>query len=116
MIHWRFARGADIDQFYGERPDITMKAVTICMDEEPVAIIGVAMFERHACAFSDYRPALEPHLRSIPVMRALKAAQRLFAQTRTPLYAQRTTDNELLSRLGFVPEDGEVYRWVAGHN
>lgn len=116
MITWRFARGADVDEYYGERPELTLRAITIFMDEKPMGIIGVAMNDTQALAFSDYKPELQPHLRSMPVLRAIKAAQLLFENTRVPLYAQRTTDNALLSRLGFAHAGGEVYRWVAGHN
>lgn len=113
MIGWRFARAADIERFYGERPERTLKAVAIFLDEEPVAICGIATQGDHCLAFSDVKPALSPHLRSMTVLRAIKATQALIAASKLPVFALKTTESGLLARLGFTPTcDPEVYQWA----
>lgn len=113
MITWRPASGADVDRYYGERPHASMRAIAILMDGEPAAIIGLAFDGARGLAFSEYKPQLEPHLKSMPVLRAIKAAQRMFAASRRPVFAVRESCNGLLERLGFasVPDNEEVYRW-----
>lgn len=117
MIAWRFASGADLERFYGERPAQTAKAIVIALDEEPVGLLGLVWCGNHELAFSEMKPALIPHLKSMPVLRAIKAVQRMFADSVLPVLAIKTTDSEILLRLGFVPtQDSEVYRWVNGCN
>lgn len=117
MIAWRFARGADIDRFYGERPKQTARALTVLIDDEPVAIAGLIGQGDHCIAFSDVKPALEPHLKSMPVLRVIMAVQRMCADSKLPVFALKTTNSGLLPRMGFVPtDDPEVYRWVDGQS
>lgn len=110
-LSWSIATAADIDSFYGERPHETLRAVIIKLDGEPVGIIGMANERERSRAFSEYKPALEPHLKSITCMRAIKAAQRMFASSAKPIIAVREGCAEILERVGFVHVDGDVYLW-----
>ena len=111
MIAWRFASTADIEQYYGERPRESLRAVAIVVDGEPAAIIGMAIERGRMRAFSEYKPALEPHLKSMPVLRAIKAAQQMFAQTSMPIVAVREGGSVILERIGFDHVDGDTYLW-----
>lgn len=111
MIAWRFASAADIERYYGERPSETMRAIVIEMDGVPAAIIGMALERTRMRAFSDYTPELAPFLKSMPVLRAIKAAQRMFAEASQPVVAVREGCSGLLERIGFVHVDGDTYLW-----
>lgn len=111
----RLASGEDVDRFYGARPAQTLQAVVILMGGEVRGILGVARHEDHAQFFSEFREELRPHLRTLPVMRAIKRAQAMVAASRLPVYA-RAEDTEpdatrILTRLGFVHHDGDTFRW-----
>jgi hypothetical protein len=62
-------------------------------------------------AFSEYRPEFEPHLRSMTVLRAIKAAQRMFSESPRPVIAVKGSDSGILERVGFVPMTDEVFQW-----
>jgi|AGTN01.3.fsa_nt_gi hypothetical protein len=111
MITWDFASAADILAYYGEVPPETIRAIAIRIDDAPVAIIGMAYERDRLRAFSEFREDLAPCLRSMPVLRAIKAAQRMFAGTRRPLIAVRECGSGILERLGFEQLEGEVYVW-----
>lgn len=110
-LSWSIASSADVDAFYGDRPRETMKAIAIRMDGRPVSIIGMALEGQRMRAFSDYHADLAPFLKSMTVLRAIKAAQRMYSESVRPVIAVRENNNCLLERLGFVAVDGEVYRW-----
>lgn len=105
------ATAADIDSFYGERPRYNLRAVAVRMDGQPVAIIGMADERFRMRAFSDYRPELEPYLKSITVLRAVKAAQQMFASCNKPIVAVREGCPKILERVGFVQVQDDVYAW-----
>lgn len=88
-----------------------MKAIAIHQGGRPVAIIGMAMDKQVARAFSEYVPEFEPYLRSMPVLRAIKAAQKMFSESVRPVIAVRGSDCEILRRVGFELVEGDVYRW-----
>jgi hypothetical protein len=111
MIHHRFATAADIDRYYGERPAETLQAIVILMDEEPVAIIGLAREGDRYRAFSEYRPELEPHLRTMPVLRAIKAGQKMVNDAPLPVVALADGKPGFLARLGFNEIQPGVYLW-----
>ena len=102
MISYRFATAADIDAYYGERPDQTIKALVVLMDEVPMGIVGLELQRDRAVAFSEFNPELEPHLKSMPVLRAIKAAQALYRASPVPVIVQNTSNPKLLERLGFI--------------
>ncbi len=102
MIHFRYATAADVDRYYGERPAKTIRAIVVLLDTEPVGIVGLANEGDRYVAFSEYKPELEPHLKSMPVLRAVKAAQRMFLTATLPVVVCNTTNPALLKRLGFT--------------
>jgi hypothetical protein len=110
-LTWSVASAADIDSFYGERPNQTMKAIVIRQGGRPVGIIGMLLDGPRVRAFSEYQPEFEPHLRSMTVLRAIKAAQRMFDESPRPVIAVKGSDSGILERIGFVPVADEVYKW-----
>lgn len=102
MISHRFATAADIDKYYGERPAKSIKAIVVLMDDEPAAVIGLEFCRDRFIAFSEFKPELEPHLKTMPVLRAVKAAQRMILDAPLPVLVCNTTNPPLLERLGFT--------------
>lgn len=102
MIAWRYATAADVDRYYGERPEQTIRAIAVLMDEEPVGMLGLEHAGDRYIAFSEFKSELEPHLKSIPVLRAIKAAQHMFREAPLPVIVVNTSNPELLTRLGFL--------------
>ena len=102
MISYRYASAADVDRFYGERPEQTIQAIVICVDDEPKAIVGLDRRKDRYIAFSEYKPEFEPYLKSMTTLRALKAAERMFHSAPLPVIVQNTSNPTLLERLGFI--------------
>lgn len=111
----RFATAADIQSYYGSRPHPTMRAVVLTLNDEPVAVIGVARHESYAQFFSEYRPEFRPHLRSVPTLRAIKRAMSIVKESRLTVYAiaeeEEPDSVRILGRLGFVQYRENVFRW-----
>lgn len=100
-ISHRCATAADVDQFYNGRPDQTIQAIVILLDDEPVGIAGIARERERAIAFSEYKPVLEPYLKTMPVLRAVKAAQKIIRSTTLPVLVFNSSNPALMERLGF---------------
>lgn len=118
-LTWRYATAADLLEFYGLRPAETTRAAVVLMGGVPAAVVGIALTREHARFFSDVRPELRPHLKRMPVLRAIKAAMRFVEAYRGPVLAVRDPFPEseaLLRRLGFEYVDtqdvGEIYEWA----
>lgn len=109
MISYRFATASDIDTYYGERPARTIRAVVILMDDGPVAIIGMEQLRDRYVAFSEFKPELEPHLKSMTVLRAIKAAQRMIQEARMPVLVVNTSNPKLIEKLGFIQVEEGVH-------
>jgi hypothetical protein len=114
-ISWRPATAADVQAYYGSPPAQTMCAVVIFMGEEVAGILGVVRHENHAQFFSEFREALRPHLRTLPVMRAIKRAQEMISGSKLPVFAiAEETEADavrILTRLGFVHHQESIYLW-----
>ena len=102
MIGWRYASAEDVDRYYGERPATTLKAVVILLDGEPVGIAGLSRERDRMRAFSEFKPELEPHLKSMTVLRAVKAVQRMIHESPLPVIVQDSENPALMERLGFT--------------
>lgn len=113
MISWRYASADDLRRYYGEQQVPTVRAVVVCIDEDPRCVIGVAIGRGMALAFSEFKEDFRPHLRSITTLRALMAVKRMYAEVGMPLFAMRETENDLLARLGFEQYQNEVWKWAA---
>lgn len=121
----RRATAADLRAYYGGDAPATVKAFAAILDGEVVGVAGIAFgglskARPVAEAFSEFKPALRPHLRSMAVLRAVKAVQAMIARTRpAPVAiadARHPNSERLLQRLGAVRigacEQGEVYQWL----
>ena len=110
----RYATAEDILAFYGEPPHGTLRALVAEMDGEIVGVIGIVREERWGVFFSDVTSVLQPHLKSITIMRAIKRALRFCDEYRGPVFA-RAIDAEscrLMNRLGFTHLYGGWYGWL----
>ena len=111
MITWAHATAADVTEYFGDTPSETIRAVVIRMDGRPAGIIGMAFESDRMRAFSEYHEELGPYLRSMPVLRATKAAQAMYAASIKPVIAVREGCSGILERLGFTQIDGDLYLW-----
>ncbi len=84
------------------------------MDGELVGVVGVAREHSYGKYFCDIKPELQPHLRSITIMRAIKASLGFCDQYRGPLVAvaDDAESCRLLNRLGFTHIQGALYGWL----
>jgi hypothetical protein len=110
MITWGYATGAEVDALYQCRPHETLRAVVIKLDGVPAGIIGLAREPDRERMFSEYLLELKPLLRSMAVLRAIKAVMRWVESSRVPVYAI-SEGTGVLERLGFQHVTGEVFEW-----
>ena len=90
---------------------MTTRAVTILLNDSPVAIIGLAYGIDCATLYSDYKPLLEPYMNRMTVLRAIKFAMTLVEFSGREVFAIRQEGTDILDRLGFEQLDNGVYRW-----
>jgi hypothetical protein len=100
-LTFRYATAADVDRYYDERPEQTIRAIVILLNDEPVGIVGLAYEGDRYTLFSEYKPALEPHLKSMTVLRAVHAAHRMVRAANLPVLVVNTSNPALLERMGF---------------
>lgn len=110
-ITWGPASAAEVDEFYSHRPRETLRALVIRVDGKPAGIVGLAQEPDRLRAFSEYTDELCPHLKRMSVLRAIKAFMKWVEESKVPVYAI-SEGTGLLERLGFVSDDGEVFRWA----
>ena len=110
MLTWDYATAADIDAYYEDRPRETMRAIVVKLDGAPVGIIGLAKEVDRDRAFSEFKPELQPHLKSMPVGRAIMAFVKWMNASRVPIYAI-SEGTGVLDRLGFRCVGGDIYEW-----
>lgn len=116
-LRFRSATSADIKRYYGKPQRMTLQAVVVVERDEPIGIIGLARQGHVARFFSEFQEELRPYLKTIPVLRAIKAAMEFVKDARVPVYALAQCDEEtshaILRRLGFVQDasNPEVYTW-----
>lgn len=115
----RYATSADVEAYYGYRPQQTVRALVAEMNGKPVGIIGVS--REHSCSkiFSEYGPELKGKLKCMAILRAIKVVMGWAIQSPLPVVAVAQPQEEgaprLLRRLGFEfydpGEDGDFYVW-----
>jgi len=110
-VTYRYATQADVLAFYGRPHEMSMRAVAVIVDEQPVGIIGLAMGVDCCTLFADSKPEIEPYLKSMAVYRAIALAMKLVKQSKRTVLAIRQPGTDILPRLGFEHVQGEVYRW-----
>ena len=91
-----------------------MRAVVVTIDDEPMGIIGVSREYGIGKYFSEYRDELRPYLKSMPVLRAIKASMEFVKNYQGPVLAvaRDAEGARLMTRLGFTHMDGDVYSWL----
>lgn len=117
----RAATAADVRDFYPEMTS-SFRAWVCEMDGEVQGIIGIALLRPVACMFSAFREPLQPHLRSLTVLRLIKRAEAAVKASRVPVLAiaepGMPTAPGMLERLGFeylgLDNDNEIYSWYPG--
>lgn len=110
-LTYRLATRDDLTRFYGAPQQSTIRAVTVLLEGRQVGVIGLEMLPNAAKLFSDYSPDLVPHIRRLPVMRAVKLAMKMVESCGRPVYAIMQDDSDMLPKLGFEHYQDEVYQW-----
>lgn len=90
------------------------------VDGKLAGAVGLALTRPRACLFCWIDEPLKPHLRTMPVLRAIKKIGDLIRERGLPVYAVREPDEpkaeSMLKRLGFVPlgevDGDEVWEWT----
>ncbi|MGE4077403.1 MAG: hypothetical protein AB7F22_17745 [Reyranella sp.] len=113
-LSWGPADREALLAFYGDLPAETTRSFVVWLDGQPAGVIGVAISRGYATLFSDISPALEPHLRSMPVMRAVRAAITMAKRTGLTLmaFAEQCGGEAILQREGFEADsEPGWWRW-----
>jgi hypothetical protein len=113
----RAATAQDVAFFYAnDMPKVSIRAVVVEANGEPVVIGGVSHSHGAYVAFMNMKPGAEHY--AVGIMKAVRlAVANIFIKYRTPIYAYRDfnlkSSGRFLERVGFVPltEDGEIYVW-----
>jgi len=115
-LTWGPADAAALRAFYGRVPAETTRSVVVRLYGEPVAVVGAAIDGGFATLFSDTKPELEPFLRSMTVLRAIRAGIDMAKATGLPVLAWvcKEPGARILAREGFT-HDNEPgwWRWEA---
>ena len=93
----------------------TLRAIVVTLDGDPAAILGVSRERGIGKYFADYTVELEPYLKSITVLRAIKASMEFVKNYPGPVYsvAQHRKGARLLKRLGFTHISGDLFLWAS---
>ncbi len=86
-----------------------MRALVIHLNDKPVGILGIAKDAEVDVAFTEYKPALEPYLKSITVLRAGMQLLKWCRASRIPVLAH-SGGLLNLERVGFARLSGDVYQ------
>ena len=124
MLEVRQATAADVIEWYEGYPPATLRAWVAVLDGRVVGIAGVAYGGLSKSrfvpeAFSEFKPELQPYLRSPQVQTAIRRVVKMIRTTRPGPIAYADSKHpgaeRLLTRLGAVriasSEQGEVYQW-----
>lgn len=91
-----------------------MRALAAEMDGKCVGLIGVVREGNIGKYFCNFGPELQPHLKSLTIMRAIKASLRFCEQYQGPVIAvaEHGEGCRILNRLGFEHLEGAYYAWL----
>ena len=108
------ATAEDIAEFYGGSERRTIRALVSKLDSRVVGILGVARENGYGKYFCDYKEELEPYLKSVTIMRAVKASLKFCDDYRGPMIAvaDHAEGCRILHRLGFEHLHGAYYAWL----
>ncbi|NOR35863.1 MAG: hypothetical protein GQ577_03865 [Woeseiaceae bacterium] len=100
-------------EYYGAPQRGTMRAFVILLDGKPAGFIGLLREGGIGKYFTEYKPELQPYLKSITIMRALCKALDWCRAYRGPVVAIATTAESCytMNRLGFEHMEGVYYGW-----
>ena len=114
-ITTRLARSGDIIEFFGVSQRGTIQAYVAEMDGVVVGILGVVREAGYGKYFCDFKPELQPYLRSITILRAIKQSKDIVLLYEGPLLsvAETVEGCKLLNRLGFTHLQGALYGWLS---
>jgi len=92
-----------------------VRAFVVTLDGKPVGIGGVSREGGINRAWSEYKPELEPYLKSLTVLRAIKATQRLLMEYPSVVFAEAKHDKgaELMKRMGFTEVNEGFFAWLS---
>lgn len=91
-----------------------MRANVAVMDGEVMGVIGISRHPEIGVFFSEFKPALQPYLKSITIMRAIKDALTMVREYRGPVLtiADDAESCRILHRLGFTHLHGAWHGWL----
>lgn len=93
---------ATVKDYFGEIPGPTIRGRVFYLDDDAVAIMGIARQDDEYVLFSEHKDEFEPHLRSIAVMRGIRDVMKMTDDyDYVVTYSEGTADG-LLERFGFV--------------
>lgn len=104
----------DVIEFFGRPQRGTLQAISAVMDGRVVGIVGVSREGEIGKYFCDFKPELRPYLKSIVIMRAVKASMEIVRNYRGPVFsvAEHAEGCRILNRLGFTHSYGVIYEWL----
>ncbi len=110
----RFATSEDVIEYFGGRQAGTMRALVAVQDGSITGFIGIVREGPIGKYFCDISPELEPHLRSMAVLRAIKWSIDLVKNYKGPVIAvaEHVEGCRILNRLGFTHLAGVYYAWL----
>ena len=99
----RPATRATITDYYGEMTRESIRGYVAYLDDEAVGIIGLARQGSINVLFSEYQPELEPYLKRMTILRAIKSIMEIAASH--PGFVEAISDRDegdrILTRYGF---------------
>ncbi len=92
----------------------TVRATVAELDGQVAGIIGISRENGVGKFFADFKPELQPHLKSVTIMRGVKAALRFCDEYKGPVIAvaEHAEGCRILHRLGFDHLQGAYYAWL----
>ena len=84
------------------------------MDGKVAGIMGVMREKNYGKCFSEFKPELQPYLKSITIMRGVKRALHLCDDYEGPVIAvaENAESCRIMHRLGFTHLAGDCYGWL----
>ena len=91
-----------------------MRALVAVLDGRVVGMLGVVREEGYGKYFCDFKDELKPYLKSITILRGIKATLRFCDEYRGPMIAvaEHAEGCRILERLGFTHLQGVYYGWL----
>lgn len=99
-------------QFFGVKPERTIRGYAFWIDGEVKAIFGALLGKEATMLFSDMKDDIK--LPAITIWRWAKTALEQIDDMKQPLYATSEKSGKFLLSLGFEHMGGKTYRYVGG--